>query len=283
MNGQTPPPAAAPGLPEPESFIRKVRDHIKTDPDLQTQYTYRESRRDVKVSKLGKVTLGPLRTFEVYPSNKPGRTYKRLVSVDGKPLDPAELARRDQAHRDHVIAVVQQEQNESPELRTKRFQKEAKELQERRDTIDDGFAIYEIQLVGRETLGGLPMIVATLTPRPNAKTKTDVGKWMKKFRGRAWVSESDFELAKLDVEAIDDISIGLGLVGRVHKGSRFIFTRTKVNNEEWLPAEARFEASGRTLLFRKFRIDTITQYSNYKKHNVDTSETFALPKDDDHR
>ena len=72
---------------------------MQLDYELQTSYTYLEKRRDVKLSKFGKVTVGPMRTFEVYPSKQPGRTYKRLVAIDGKPLDPAELARRDEAHR----------------------------------------------------------------------------------------------------------------------------------------------------------------------------------------
>src|SRR5581483_3431307 len=90
-------------LPDPKTLIEKVREHLRTDRELQTQYTYLERRRDVKVSKLGKVTVGPERTFEVYPGDAPGRTYKRLVAVDGTPLDPAELARRDEEHRQAVL------------------------------------------------------------------------------------------------------------------------------------------------------------------------------------
>jgi hypothetical protein len=46
----------------------------------------------------------------------------------------------------------------------------------------------------------------------------------------------------------------------------------------WLPVEMKFEASGRTLLFRKFQIFTVTSYSDYKKFNVDTAVTFDQPK-----
>ena len=86
-------------LPVPAEFVRKVREAVKLDYELQKDYTYVEKRRDVKLSGLGKVTVGALRTFEVYPSTQPGQTYKRLVAIDGKPLDAAELARRDEEHR----------------------------------------------------------------------------------------------------------------------------------------------------------------------------------------
>jgi hypothetical protein len=267
-------------LPDVNAVAKEVRARLRLDRELQTNYTYLERRRDVKVSKLGKVTVGPLRTFEVYPSNKPGRTYKRLVAIDGAPLPKADLERRDEEHRQHVLAMIEQEKNETADMKAKRLKKDADDLRETNDTIDDGFAVYDLKLVGREMLDGHPMLVATMTPRPNARTKTDVGNWMKKFKGRAWVAEGDYQVAKLEMEAIDDITLGWGLVGRVHQGSHFTFTRTKVNGEVWLPAEAKFEASGRTLLFRKFQLFTVTSFSDYKKFNVDTAITYDLPKND---
>jgi hypothetical protein len=272
-------PADAP-LPDVKAILEKVKSRIQLDRELQSQYTYLEKRRDVKLSKLGKVTVGALRTFEVYPSTKPGRTYKRLVEVDGKRLDAAELERRDAAHRQHILDMVAQEKNETPQLKAKREQQEAKDLREQRDLIDDAFAIFEVRLTGREMLDGQRVIAATLTPRQNVQTKSDEGKWMKRFKGRAWVSDDDHQVAKVEMEALDDINIGWGLVGRVHQGSKFTFARTKVNNEVWLPVEMKFEASGRTLMFRKFQIFTVTSYSDYKKFNVDTSVTFDQPKTD---
>lgn len=281
----TAPATAAAGeapLPEVSTVLSAVRTNIKLDRELQTQYTYLERRRDVKLSRLGKVTTGPLRTFEVYPSAKPGRTYKRLVEIDGTPLPTADLERRDNEHRQHVLAMIEQEKNETPELKARRLKQEEKDQREQRDLIDDALAVFEVKLTGRELLDGHHVIGGVMTPRPDAKTKTDEGKWMKKFKGRAWVADDTYQVVKVEMEAIDDINIGWGLLGRVHKGSKFIFTRTKVNDEVWLPVEAKFEASGRTLLFRKFQVFTVTSYSDYKKFNVSTDTSFDTPPKDDH-
>jgi hypothetical protein len=275
---ETTPSAPAPNtLPVPAEFVRKVREAVRLDYELQKDYTYVEKRSDVKVSKLGKVWVGPLRTFEVYPSTQPGRTYKRLVAIDGKPLDAAELARRDEEHRQHMINIAQQEQLETDEQRRARAKKDADEKHERDVIIDDAFIVYEPTVSGREVLDGRTVLVATLTPRPNAQPRTREGKWMKKFAGRIWVSETDHQIAKIDMAAIDDLTLGLGIVGRVHEGSRLMFTRRLVNGEAWLPAEARINATGRTLLFRTFKFDTLTSYSNYKKWSVDTSVTYGVP------
>ena len=61
---------------------------------------------------------------------------------------------------------------------------------------------------------------------------------MKAFKGKAWLSESEYELVRLDVEAVDSVSIGLGLVARMHKGTTASFSRRKVDGDTWLPARA---------------------------------------------
>jgi hypothetical protein len=277
---QSPVPAgarAAAAMLVPAEFVHKVREAAKLDYELQKDYTYIEKRRDVKLTTFGKVTVGPLRTFEVYPSTQPGRTYKRLVAIDGKPLDPGELARRDNEHRQNMLAQVEQEKNETPAARAARLKKEADERREREAIMNDAFAIYEARMAGREQLDGQPVLVATLLPRAYVEPKTREGRWMKKFQGRIWVSESDYQVARIEMTALDDLTIGMGIVGRVHEGSKLTFARRKVNNEVWLPAEARMEASGRTLLFRSFNIDTVTTFSDYKKWSVDTSVTYGIP------
>jgi hypothetical protein len=273
--------AQAPLSQDASDLIKKVRANLQLDNELLTQYTYLERRSDVRVSKLGKVTVGPQRTFEVYPSGKRGKTYKRLVEVDGKPLPSEELERRDEEHRQAVIAQAEREKNESAADRAARQKKEADDQREQREVVDDGFNVYEIKLVGQEPRDGCQMTIASLTPRPEASTRTEIGGYFKKFKGRAWVCDEDYQVARVEMEAIDDITIGWGLLGRVHEGSKFTFTRKKVNGEIWLPAEAKFEASGRTLLFRKFQLFTVTSYSDYKKFNVNTSVTYGdHPKED---
>ena len=100
---------------------------------------------------------------------------------------------------------------------------------------------------------------------------------MKKFAGKLWVAEADGSVVKLDLTAFDDISVGYGVVGRVHQGARLEFARRRVNNEAWLPASSHISAKGRTLLFRPFTFDVRTDYMDYKKWSVDTKVTFDSP------
>ena len=232
-------------LPPADQLIRDVKASLRTDEQLMRQYTFRERRRDVKVTKLGKVQFGPWREFEVYPSEVPGETYKRLISVDDVPLTPAVLERRDAEHRKTVLDQLEQIRVETPAQKQKRLAKKAKDRQEEQDVIDDVFAVYEIALVGREMLQGRPTIVASLTPRKNVRTRSDAGKFFKKIRGRAWINESDRQVVRTELEAVEDVTFGLGLLARMQRGSTIMFRRTLVNDEIWLPAEAQYKLAAR--------------------------------------
>jgi hypothetical protein len=98
------------------------------------------------------------------------------------------------------------------------------------------------------------------------------------MRGKAWFGETDQELIRIDLELLDDYSIGLGLVAKLNRGSRMVFQRRRVNNEIWLPSESHFKGTGRILLFKGFHIDAETAYSDYKKFSVETSVTYDTPK-----
>ena len=275
-----PAPAAVPlNTPRPATheFIRRMRGAIRFDDDLQQAYTYVERRRDVKITGLGKVSVGPMRTFEVYPSNQPGRTYKRLVAVDGKPLPPEELARRDEEHRRSVLAEYERDKAETPAARNARLAKEAQERRERDAIVNDAFNVFEPTAIGRDTIDGQGVLVLWLRPRPNASPRTREGGYMTKFAGKVWVVEADGQIVKLDLTAFDDIGVGYGVVGRVHQGARLQFARRHVNNEAWLPAFSHITAKGRTLLFRPFDFDVRTEYTDYKKWSVDTKVTFDGP------
>lgn len=266
---QPAPSAHAPGardpFPEASTFMQRVREAVRLDYELQSGFTYIEQRRDVRISKLGKVEVGPLRTFQVFPSSRPGRTYKRLVAIDGTPLDPAELERRDREHQRHVADTEARETRESAAQRAKRVRARQEEIAERDAILDDALAVFEPRFEARDRIDGQPVYVIALTPRVEARVITQEGRWMKEFEGRVWIAEADNQIVKLDMRAREDVTIGWGILGRVNEGSRFTFARHWFDGV-WLPSEVVFDATGRTLLFRRFDIDLVTTYTGYRKN-----------------
>ncbi len=260
-------------LPDFNDFAAQVRKHLATDEERQTGYTYVERRTEQKVDSSGRVTSESIKVYEVYPGLPGEPRYRRLIEENGRKIVPDELARRDRDRQEDVQSYVKAQASESQRQKAAR---EHEKTRRRRDAaIDDLFRIYDIRMVRREPIDGHVTILATLDPKEGVRPQTDDGKIMRNFKARAWVSESDYELVRIEIEAIRDLSFGMGLLARVHKGTVATFERRKVNNEVWLPAKVTWTASGRVLLVRRLRLRGISQFSDYKKFTVAVHEILS--------
>jgi len=259
-------------LPEADVFLAEVRAHLQTDRQLLSQYTFLERETKIRLTKFGTVTTGPEEVYEVYPGVEPDDTYRRLIGVGGKPRDPAELEKDDRRRQKHVFDELERRRREDPPAREKRLQREAKAHHQDAETLDDLFRVYRFTLVERQTLNGHPVIVVDFEPRPDAAPLTSDGKDMTKVKGRAWVAEDDHQIVRVSIEVIKDVSIAW-FVGRLYAGTTVSYERRKINNEVWLPSRLRVNASGRALI-RKFHIDAVTDYSDYRKFSVETGTEF---------
>ena len=259
-------------LPNAELFLAQARAHLQTDRQLLSQYTFLERETKIHLSKFGTLTTGPVQLFQVYPGLEPDDTYRRLIEVDGKPRDPAELAKDDRRRQKHVLDQLDRRRHEDAAAREQRLQQEAKDHHQDEETLDDILRVYQFTLVERQMLDGHRVIVVDFVPRPNAAPKTSDGKDMTKVKGRAWISEDDYQIVRVSIEVLKDFSVAW-LIGRLYAGTTASYERQKINNEIWLPSRLRINASGRAFI-RKFHIDTVTEYSDYRKFSVQTDTEF---------
>jgi hypothetical protein len=252
-----------------------VKKKLATDEERQSGYMFTERRTEQKLDGSGRPTSESVKVFEVYPGLPGQDRYRRLIEQDGKRVPPQKLAETDRDRRREVEAYAKKMSDATD--RRKQEQQLDKERSHYSAAIDDLFRIYDVQMVRRESLEGHDTILATLTPKPAVKPQTKDGDIMRHFKARAWVSESDYELVRVEIEAIDDLSIGLGLLARIHKGTTATYQRRKVNNEVWLPLQVTWTAGARVLLVRRLRIRGISDFSDYRKFTVDTSTTYSTP------
>lgn len=266
-------------LPDRQAFLAETRARLDRDDERQAGYSYVETRTRVTLDATGRARNETTRVLESYPGLPGEPRWERVLEEDGRRTSDADLARADAARRKTVERYARTMTAQSDSDRRKAREDEARARRETAARVDDVFAVYDLAMLGREVVDGHDTIVLSMNPRPDARPRTREGSWLRRFRGRAWVSETDHELVKLDVEAIQDVSIGLGLVGRIHKGTTFSFGRRKVNGDRWLPAFATYTVSGRVLLLKRLRQRGTSEYSNYRRFAVDTSSTVTPTPD----
>jgi len=265
-------------LPDKQVFLQKVRQHLDTDEFRQLGYMYVETRREQKLDKKGQPTGESVKILESYPGLPGEERWQRVLSEDGKAISPPELERRDRERQKHVEEYARNLAKNPEQVKAKEDREREQRRRELTENIDDIDRVFDVRMVGREPIEGNDTILLTLTPRRDAKPRTRAGGIMRNFNVRAWISESDYELVRLDAEAIDTVSIGLGLLARVHRGSQLSFQRRKVNGESWLPARADYFFSARVGLVAVVRRGGSVEFSNYKKFGVDSSYRIARPE-----
>ena len=274
------PIAADRPLPELQLFLDEARKRLQPDDSRQSGYMFVSTEHRQKLDGRGRTTAEFTTVSESYPGFAPGEErWRRVIVEHGKPVAQDVLRKRDEERRKHAEDFARKMQD--PRERAKLAREREKERRRASEAVDDAFRVYDIAMLGREAIDGHDTIVLSMTPRPRAAARTREGRWLRAFKGRAWVSESDYELVKLEVEAIDTISMGFGMLARMHKGTTAAFARRQVDGATWLPARAEYRVSARVLMLKSMREGGTVEFSSYRKFGVETATTIAPPANRD--
>jgi hypothetical protein len=277
----TPALAQNPPLPDRDVFLEEVRRRLSTDDERRRDYAYQESRRDWTLDAQGRVTEENVHVYEHYPGFPGEGRWRRLLSENGTPVPAEKLQKEDREREKKALEYARKLERQTEEDRQARARDRDKDRRKNQAAIDDAFLVYDIRMLRREMVDDHATIAFSLTPRPASRPRTREGKMLKHFAGTAWISESDHELVRLEVEVIDTVSLGPRALARIHDGTRMRFDRRKVNGEVWLPASAGYTVSGRLALFKRIRAGAASEFSSYRKFSVDTEAVYGKPKPGD--
>src|SRR5579862_6502432 len=241
-----------------QQLFRVVAEKDLENDKRQRDYTYIE--RDVQKNLNGKgdTKSTEIKTFEVLEIG--GEQVQRLIQKDDKPLDAKDAAKEEEK----IQKIIDKRKNESEADRNKRKEKEEKEREQGRKFVTEIADAYNFTLVGTERVDGREAWVIDGEPRPGFEPHMKEAKFLSKFRGRVWIDKGDLQLSKMDVEAIDTVSVGW-VLARVHAGTRVMLEQTRVNDEVWLPRHVNFKLEARVALLKGYNLESEQSYRDYKK------------------
>lgn len=246
-----------------QELFRIVAEKDLENDKRQHDYTYVEREVQSNLDGKGQVKSKEIKTYEILEIA--GEQVQRLIAKDDKPLEGKEAAKEEEK----IQKVIDKRKNESDDDRRKREQKEEKEREDGRKFVLEVADAYNFKLVGTELVDGREAWVIDGEPRPGYEPHMKEAKFLPKFQGRVWIDKADLQLTKMDVEAIDTVSIGL-VLARIHKGTRVTLEQTRVNEEVWLPQHVTFKVDARVALVKGYKIDGDQTYRDYKKFRTST-------------
>ena len=231
-------------LPDAASFLAAARENLARASRIQGRYAYKERSTEVHRNPFGKIGSGGVRVFEMRPTGEPGVFMRRLLEDDGVTVPDAKPERVERRSR-------------RPQGRT---------------GIDDAAAAMKFTVVRRERVNGRDQIVVRFEGDPAATPETREGRIAKMLAGHVWIDEQAREVVRGEATATDDVSYGLGMVVRVHKGARISMTRAPVDSppegQVWMLTSLRITGEGRAMLIRKLTVNHVIEWFDYEVAKV---------------
>lgn len=256
-------------------IVRRSVQHDQANWERAKNYTYvvRSTMRERDSG--GKVKKTEAEAEEIYILY--GEPYEKRIEKDGKPLS-AEEQRKEQQKFDKEMA---RRQNESPEQRRKRIEAFEKKRREQRDFAREIPEAYNFKLVGEENVNGRPAWVVDATPRAEYQPRNSRAAMLKKFRGRMWIDQKEYQWVRMDGEVIDTVSWGV-VLARLAKGSRIFFEQVRVNDEVWMPKQVKVNLDARIALLKRYQGDIDLSFQDFRKFQsesriVSTAELNKTP------
>jgi hypothetical protein len=239
-------------------LFRVVADKDIENEKQERDYTFIDREVENKLDGKGQIKSTEVKTYEILAIY--GAPVRRLIEKDDKPLDAKQAAKEEEK----IQKVIDKRKNESDEDRKKREEKEVKEREDGRKFVREVSDAFDFKLVGTEEVSGREAWVIDGEPRPGFEPHMKESKFLSKFHGRVWIDKGDLQLAKMDIEAIDTVSVGW-VLARIHKGTRVMLEQTRVNDEVWLPRHLSFKVDARVALFKGFNVNGEQEFRDYKK------------------
>ena len=224
-------------LPDPQPFFEAVRANLARSQEEQNRFAYKERRTELDLNPFGRLGTGETRVIAVTPIEDGKAVTRQLIERDGKPVTDSTPSRR-----------------------------EIRRTERGKTVVDDVANMLDVKIDRRESLNNRDAIVVTFKPKRNAAPRTREGGLARSFAGEIWIDEQGREVVRVDATAIEDLSFGYGVLGRVNKGATVTVRRQPMDGNLWLPTSIRFNGEGRALLYlRKLTINFAIDWFDYRK------------------
>jgi hypothetical protein len=191
------------------------------------------------------------------------------VGPDGKPVDPAAYrAELEKLERALVWAA------EDGHAQHDAYEKIAKKQKDRAELIEATRTAFLYTFIAREPRADRMLAKYSMEPNPAYKATSRATSIFAKVRGFVWIDEAAAQLARVEVEVTDDISIG-GFLAKIYKGSHLMQERYEMVPGAWLASYSQYDFDGRRL-FVSFGVHERTFYSQYRRIGPPKEALFAI-------
>jgi hypothetical protein len=229
--------------------VRDSLRFVENNPTHTFEYSWRSERKEFDSS--GKVTSENMLMGEKVTIQ--GVSIHRLLERNGTTLTDDEIRSQEMRIKE-TIAKVKAERQRGPGKQANGDEW----IREVGDALD-------FKVVGEETVDGRSAWVLTCSPHAGYSAKNMRARVFEKMNGKLWIDRADRELVRAEAETFDTVNVGLGLLGRIEKGTRFQLTRTRLPEGAWVLDSQNIRFGARVLLVKWVGNEIHRKHWNYRR------------------
>lgn len=85
------------------------------------------------------------------------------------------------------------------------------------------------------------------------------------LRGKMWIDRAQKRLARVEGSLFEDVTFGLGLLGRLNKGGTFKVVQQQVSPEHWEVATLDINITGHAVIFKIINVNSHQRLSDFQR------------------
>jgi hypothetical protein len=190
-----------------------------------------------------------------------GFMIRKLVSRNGKPLAQAEERREE----DRVRRIIESRKHETSSGRARRVAEEEKKRAKQREFNREIFSAFAFRVAAEEQIDGRKNWIIEATPMPGYKPKELRQQVLPHLKGKVWIDQQDYLWTKAEAIAIDQFSVGFGIIARLEQGARLYFDQIRQPDGVWLLRESGIRAIAHVAIVKRIGIEEATTFGNFQK------------------
>ncbi|HTQ60780.1 MAG TPA: hypothetical protein VMI32_11180 [Candidatus Solibacter sp.] len=222
----------------------------------EAMYSFERIERVESFKKPGDPRTEEIKVSRVIPA---GTGLDHIpIGPDGKPTDPG-------AYHEELVKLERTLSWAADDGHAQReaYEKVAKRQKEREELVDATRTAFLYTLVSTETRAGRILFKYSMAPNPAFKPTSRATSIFEKVHGFVWIDPEAGQIARVEGEVSEDISIGLFLA-KIYKGSHFMQERYEVLPGVWMPTYSQYDFDGRRF-FSTISVHERTFYSQYHR------------------
>jgi hypothetical protein len=230
--------------PSADELIQHAVDHNLEALRSKSGFTYTKASVVEELDSLGKVKERKEKVYEI--SCRAGKTYAKLVEVNGRPAAGADLKEQNENESNVRQVLGESRSPHDPET----------------FLTPDLVARFAFTLLDKTNLNGRATYEIAFAPKcPQPPGRRMVDRLLNRISGTLWIDAEEFEVARADIHLRSEVDLLWGVIGCLKKLA-YTVTRTRVGDGIWLNSFSSGDFEGRKLL-ESMRIKMRTQTSNF--------------------